>query len=318
MKIVFMGTPDFAVPSLQALHKKGYKIVGVVTQPDRPKGRGQKMSAPPVKEAALQLGLRIYQPVKIKEEGFIKQLEDLQPDLICVVAFGQILPERILNLPPLGCINVHASLLPAYRGAAPIHWSILRGEKKTGITTMLMNAGMDTGDMLLQKEVEITPEMTCGRLHDELKDIGAQLLLDTIELWKAEKLKPIVQDESIATYASLLKREHELLDWQECAEKVNNKIRGLDPWPGAYTVYDNKILKIRGAKIYEAEMADAKVKAGTVMIKVKGEGFVVQTGKGSVLITKVQPFGKKIMTADSFMNGYNLEVGYEFSSCKYG
>ncbi len=315
MKIVFMGTPEFAVPSLQALHKKGYEIIGVVTQPDRPKGRGQKMSATPVKEAALQLGLRIYQPVKIKDESFIKQLEDLQPDLICVVAFGQILSERILNLPPLGCINVHASLLPAYRGAAPIHWSILRGEKKTGITTMLMNAGMDTGDMLLQKDMKITPEMTSGQLHDELKEMGAQLLLDTIELWKKGELKPHVQDENLATYAPLLKREHELIDWREKAEKVNNKIRGLDPWPGAYTLYKNKTLKIREAKIYKVETTKGEVKAGTVTKIVKGEGFVIQTGEGSLLITKVQPFGKKIMTADSFVNGHQLEVGYEFSSC---
>ncbi len=315
MKIVFMGTPEFAVPSLQALHKKGYEIIGVVTQPDRPKGRGQKMSATPVKEAALQLGLRIYQPVKIKDESFIKQLEDLQPDLICVVAFGQILSERILNLPPLGCINVHASLLPAYRGAAPIHWSILRGEKKTGITTMLMNAGMDTGDMLLQKNTKITPEMTSGQLHDELKEMGAQLLLDTIELWKKGELKPHVQDENLATYAPLLKREHELIDWREKAEKVNNKIRGLDPWPGAYTLYKNKTLKIREAKMYQVETTKGEVKAGTVTKIVKGEGFVIQTGEGSLLITKVQPFGKKIMTADSFVNGHQLEVGYEFSSC---
>ncbi|MFZ5753759.1 MAG: methionyl-tRNA formyltransferase [Bacillota bacterium] len=312
MRIVFMGTPEFAVPSLKALYEAGHEIIAVITQPDRPRGRGQKLSLPPVKEAALALGLNIYQPHKIREQGFVEILEDLSPDLIVVVAFGQILPPNILSMPPYGCINVHASLLPAYRGPAPIHWAIMNGEKVTGITTMLMDTGLDTGDMLLKEEVPISPDMTTGELHDLLAQVGAGLLVKTIELWQDKKISPISQNGLAFSYAPLLKREHELIQWEKTAETIFNQIRGLEPWPGAYTMHKGSILKIRGAQIYH--QTEQKAQPGTVLKIVKDRGFVVQTGEGSILVTKVQPFGKQTMAATSFCNGYHLEVGYVFGT----
>lgn len=311
IRLVFMGTPQFAVPSLEALHREGYNLIGVVTQPDRPRGRGQKVSCSPVKEAALGLGLPIFQPEKIRDEGFVEILKGLSPHLIIVVAFGQILPDSILSLPPFGCVNVHASLLPAYRGAAPIHWAILQGEQETGITTMLMDRGLDTGAMLLQEKITISSRMNFGQLHDHLAAMGAKVLLDTIPLWQEGKIKPIPQDDSLANYAPLLKREHEWLDWSRPAGDVHNHIRGLDPWPGASASFGRTQLKIRESRIYREKGQDGV--PGTVLERIKGQGFVVQTGEGSVLITAVQPMGKKTMTGDSFVNGYHLEVGYVFS-----
>ena len=312
MRIVFMGTPEFAVPSLKALNASGHEIIAVITQPDRPRGRGQKLSFSPVKEAALALGLKIFQPHKIREQGFIEILKDLSPELIVVVAFGQILPESILKIPPYGCINVHASLLPAYRGPAPIHWAIMNGEKVTGITTMLMDTGLDTGDMLLKEEVAISPDMTTGELHDLLAQVGAGLLVKTVELWRKKEITPVSQKGMAFSYAPLLKKEHELIHWGKSAETVVNQIRGLEPWPGAYTMYNGGVLKIRGAKIYH--QTEQKAQSGTVLQIVKDDGFVVQAGKGSVLVTKVQPFGKQTMGAASFCHGYHLEVGYVFTT----
>lgn len=317
ISIVFMGTPDFAVPSLRALCNAGFRIEGVVTQPDRPKGRGQKLAASPVKEEALQHNLQVYQPAKIKEESFIEELSRIKPDFIVVVAFGQILPKSILNMPQIGCINVHASLLPAYRGAAPIHWAVINGEKETGVTTMLMDEGLDTGDILLKEKVSIPAEMTSGQLHDLLALKGADLLLKTLEGMKRGVIKPYKQDHSAASYAPLLKRADELIDWANPATKVYNQIRGLEPWPGAYTMLGDKPLKIRGAKIWahdeKAVNADNGVKPGCVTEIVKGQGFVVKTGQQSLLVTKVQPFGKSTMPTDSFINGYNLKRGYIFN-----
>ncbi len=312
MRIAFFGTPDFAVPALYALHQSGYELAAVITQPDRPKGRGQKVSSPPVKEAALNLGLSVYQPVRIKEDSFIEMLTTISPDLIVVVAFGQILPKRILELPLLGCINVHASLLPAYRGAAPIHWAILNGEKETGITTMLMDSGLDTGDMLLRERVVILPEMTTGELHDLLAETGAKLLQKTIELWRQGQIRPESQERRVASYAPLLNREHELIHWGNTAEQINNQIRGLQPWPGAFTYYQGYPLKITKAGLYSPE--GGRTAPGTVLEILKGQGFVVQTGQGSIIINCVQPNGKKIMPADSYVNGYHLEVGYVFGA----
>lgn len=312
LRIIFMGTPQFAVPSLEALHREGYQLCGVVTQPDRPRGRGQKISFSPVKETALALDLLVLQPEKVREAGFAESLQEMRPDLIVVAAFGQILPEQILSMPPLGCVNVHASLLPAYRGAAPIHWAILRGETETGITTMLMDRGLDTGAMLLQEKTTISPEMNYGTLHDRLAALGAKVLLETVPLWKEGKIMPLPQDDSQASYAPLLKREHEWLDWSRRARDVHNQIRGLDPWPGASTSYREAPLKIREAGIYRD--TGAHCAPGTVLQNIKGQGFVVQTGEGSVLVTAVQPVGKKTMTGDSFVNGYHLEVGYVFSA----
>lgn len=312
MRIVFMGTPEFAVPSLKALYEAGHEIIAVITQPDRPRGRGQKLSYSPVKEAALALGLNIYQPQKIREQGFVEILKDLSPDLIVVVAFGQILTPNILSMPPYGCINVHASLLPAYRGPAPIHWAIMNGEKVTGITTMLMDTGLDTGDMLLKEEVSIPSDMTTGELHDLLAQVGAGLLVKTIELWRDKKISPVSQRGLAFSYAPLLTKEHELIHWEKSAETIVNQIRGLEPWPGAYTMYKGSILKIRGAQIYH--QTEQKAQPGTVLKIVKDQGLVVQTGEGSILVTKVQPFGKQTMAAASFCNGYHLEVGYVFGT----
>lgn len=310
LRIVFMGTPDFAVPSLQAIYEEGYDIVTVITQPDRPRGRGQKLAYSPVKEKALELGLDLMQPLKVKDPAVIAELAKLQPDLIIVVAFGQILPKTLLELPKLGCINVHGSLLPAYRGAAPIQRAILNGQKETGITTMLMDVGLDTGDMLLKERVEIAPEMTFGQLHDVLAQTGASVLVDTVRLRKDNKIIPEPQDNALATYAAMLKREDELIHWEDGVEKIHNQVRGLDPWPGAYTLWEGQGLKIRGSIIQN--ISSIGVEPGTVTQFVKGQGFLVQCGQGSLLVTMVQPIGKKVMAADSFANGYRLEVGYVF------
>lgn len=310
-RILFMGTPDFAVNSLKILHQIGCNLVAVVTQPDRPRGRGQKVSASPVKTAALELNLPVLQPQKIKEAGFSEQLRELKPDLIVVVAFGQILPRSILELPALGCINVHASLLPAYRGAAPIHWAILNGEKETGVTTMLMDQGLDTGDMLLKSKVEIAPTMNYGRLHDVLAPKGAELLAETVRLWPSGQLNPTKQDDLLATYAPLLKHEHEKINWNLAARQILNQIRGLDPWPGAYTDYRGSILKIREASVWPGEIPKTATNTpGRVVQIIRNRGFVVQAGDGSLLVSMVQPAGKTVMSAVNFMNGYSLEVDY--------
>ncbi len=309
-RIIFMGTPEFAVPSLLALKKAGHDLLAVVTQPDRPKGRGKKLQASPVKETAVGLGLDIIQPQKVRDEKIVGMLREMEPDVIAVAAFGQILPESILAVPTLGCINVHASLLPQYRGAAPLHWAILNGEKQTGVTTMLMNSGLDTGDILLKREIAITPEMTYGRLHDIISLIGADQLIETIKLYGEGKIVPEKQKEEDASYAPRLLREHERIIWDKTAEEIHNQVRGLDPWPGAYAVCLDKPLKIRGSQVYQEKGSDEK--AGTVLDIIKGKGFIVQTGMGSILITDVQPFGKKNMPATSFVNGYQLEKGYVF------
>lgn len=309
-RILFLGTPQFAVPSLQDLVKGGCQVVGVVTQPDKPRGRGQKVSCSEVKEAALSLGLNVYQPETVKDASFLELLKELKPDLLAVVAYGRILPKSILDFPPLGCINLHASLLPRYRGAAPIQWALLNGESITGATTMLMNEGMDTGDILEKVEIPIPEEMSFGELHDILAERGAGLLLHTVELWQEGRLTPLPQDNCQATYAPMLTREHEKINWNLPARAIHNQIRGLDPWPGAYTLWGDQPLKIRKASVYE-ENSQAQ-EAGTVLKTVKGQGFVVQAKVGSLLVQSVQPYGKKTMPADSFVNGYRLEVGYAF------
>lgn len=311
LRIVFMGTPEFAVPSLQALFAEGYDLAAVITQPDRPKGRGQKLAYSPVKEKALELGLEVLQPAKVKAPEFLANLKELRPDLIIVVAFGQILPKELLELPPLGCINVHGSLLPSYRGAAPLQRAILNGETRTGITTMLMDVGLDTGDMLLVEELNITPEMTFGQLHDLMAEAGARVLVETVRLHSQNKLVKKPQNSQLATYAAMLKREDELIQWSDPAEKIHNQVRGLDPWPGAYTHFAQQPLKIRGSKVFSKDGAAAE--PGTVTQMVKGQGFVVQCGQGSLLVTAVQPLGKKVMAADSFANGYRLAVGNVFT-----
>lgn len=307
MKVVFMGTPDFAVPSLEALYNGKFNILGVVTQPDRPKGRGQKLKPSPVKEKAQELGLEVFQPNKIKEPEFISFLENLKPDFIVVVAFGQILPKAILTIPKFGCINVHASLLPKYRGAAPIHWAVINGEKETGVTTMFMDEGLDTGDMLLKENITITSEMTTGELHDKLALVGGQLLVQTLHKLQKSEIIPEPQDEKKSCYASLLKGEHEIIQWHRDSEDIHNLIRGMNPWPGAYTFYKGLRLKIWRSNLKNAERGST-AQPGSILAK-DIEGFWVQTKDKPLLITQVQPAGKKVMSAKDFFNGYKLELG---------
>ena len=265
MRIIFMGTPEFAVPSLKALIESEDKVIAVVTQPDKPKGRGLEVVPPPTKVLAEKHGISVLQPQKIKTEEFFNELQKFNPDLICVVAYGKLLPKNILDMPPHGCINVHASLLPKYRGAAPINWAIIRGEKVTGITTMKMDVGMDTGDMLLKREVQIDDEDNGETLSEKLSHVGAELLIDTIRLLKKGELQPIPQDHSQATYTPMLEKEHGKIDWEKPAEEIRNLIRGTLPWPGAYTTLDGKLLKI-----YRAGVSDG----------VGGPGEVIKSDSG--------------------------------------
>ena len=302
-----MGTPEFAVPSLRALIEVGENVVAIVTQPDKPRGRGKKLTPPPVREAALKHNIPVFQPEKIKDEPFITAISNFSPDVIAVVAYGKILPKAILDIPPKGCINVHASILPKYRGAAPINWAIINGEKETGITTMLLDEGMDTGDMLLTEKVEIRDDDTASSLHDRLKYIGADLLIKTIKGIKSETIRPIPQDDSQATYAPMLKKEDGRIDWTMKAEEIKNLIRGFFPWPGAYTRWDGKQIKIFKAEVE----AGGKEEPGTV-INISTEGIFVATGKGILLIKELQPESKNKMTASEFVKGYRIVTGQIF------
>lgn len=307
MRIVFMGTPDFAVGSLQALAEAGkYEIVSVITQPDRPKGRGRQMLMTPVKEYALSQGYEVHQPQRVKTPEFVAQLREMNPDLIVVAAFGQLLSQEILSMPKYGCINVHASLLPKYRGAAPIHYAIMQGEKESGVTIMQMDIGMDTGDMIKKVVVPIDENMTMGELHDELKVKGAELLLEVIDDIDAGKAMPEKQNEAEATYASLLKRDMERIDWSKAAADIHNLIRGFNPAPGAFTkLPDGKNLKIWGSRLTDKT---ATAEAGTVVEATK-HSFFVACGDGVLEIIEVQPESKKRMAAQVFINGRGVQVG---------
>jgi len=308
LRIIFMGTPEFAVPSLNALIDSGEDVVAIVTQPDKPKGRGKKITLPPVRKTALTHNIPVFQPDKIKDESFITAIKKLCPDIIVVVAYGNILPKAILNIPSKGCINVHASLLPKYRGAAPVNWAIINGETETGITTMLMDEGMDTGDMLLTEKVEIKNDDTASSLHDRLKYIGANLLLKTINGIKSETIKPIPQDNLQATYAPMLKKEDGRIDWTMKAGEIQNLTRGLNPWPGAYTRWNGKQIKI-----FKAEVGtEVKEEPGTV-INVSTEGIIVATGRGILLIKELQTENKNRMQASEFIKGYRIVKGQIFN-----
>jgi len=306
LRVVFMGTPDFAVACLDMLVAKQYDVVAVVTQPDRPKGRGQKLGQSPVKEAALAYNLPVLQPNKVKEADFQTQLSLLKPDLIVVVAFGQLLPKTMLELPPLGCINVHASLLPAYRGAAPIHWAVVNGEQVTGVTTMYMDVGMDTGDMILKAEVPIAEDATTGMVHDALKEAGAIILGETIELITSNKVPRKVQQHECATYAPMLKREVEAIDWKKTSSHINNLVRGLNPWPGAYCCYQDKILKMWQTRVHDSEGVGGM--PGTI-VEITTDGFMIATGQGVLEVLEVQPASKRRMSAKEFVRGYGILVG---------
>ena len=307
MRIVFMGTPDFAVGSLAALAECGkYEIVGVVTQPDRPKGRGNKMLMTPVKEYAISKGYEVYQPQKVKTPEFVQILRDMQPDLIVVAAFGQFLSQEILSMPKYGCINVHASLLPKYRGAAPIQYAIIKGESESGVTIMQMDIGMDTGAMLDKVVVPIGANTTMGELHDELKVKGAELLLTVIEKIEAGTVVAEPQNNDEATYATLLDRSMERIDWTKSAQEVHNLIRGFNPAPSTFTKLPNG----KSLKIWCSRMTDKNTTAvpGTV-IELSKHSFFVACGSGVLEITEVQPESKKRMPAQVFINGRGVQVG---------
>ncbi|WP_303710563.1 methionyl-tRNA formyltransferase [Phascolarctobacterium succinatutens] len=307
MRIVFMGTPDFAVGSLQALCESGkHEILAVVTQPDRPKGRGNKLLQTPVKEYALEQGLTVYQPQKVKTPEFVELLHELQPELIVVAAFGQFLSKEILELPKYGCINVHASLLPKYRGAAPIQYAIIKGEKESGVTIMQMDIGMDTGAMLDKVVVPIAENTTMGELHDALREQGAALLLQVIDKIATGTAVAEPQDDAQATYATLLDRSMEHIDWSKTAQEVHNLIRGFNPAPSTFTKLPNgKSLKIWGSKMTDKSSAAA---AGTV-IETGKHSFFVACGEGVLEITEVQPESKKRMPAQGFLNGRGVQEG---------
>ena len=307
MRIVFMGTPDFAVGSLKALCECGkHEIVGVITQPDRPKGRGNKMLMTPVKEYALEQGYEVYQPEKVKTPEFVQILRSMQPELVVVAAFGQFLSQEILNMPNYGCINVHASLLPKYRGAAPIQYAIIKGEKESGVTIMQMDIGMDTGAMLDKVVVPIGENTTMGELHDELKEKGAQLLLEVIEKIEAGTAVAEPQNNDEATYATLLDRSMERIDWTKPAQDVHNLIRGFNPAPSTFTTLPNG----KNLKLWCSRMTDktADAKPGTV-VEISKRSFFVACGSGVLEITELQPESKKRMPAQVFINGRGVQLG---------
>lgn len=305
MKAIFMGTPEFAIPSFEALYESDFEIALVVTQPDRPKGRGKKLSSPPVKLVALEHDIEVFQPERIKDSEAIEKIKQVKPDLIIVVAFGQILPKEILELPKYGCINVHASLLPKYRGAAPINFAIINGEKKTGVTTMYMEEGLDTGDMLLKNEVEITPEDTASTLHDKLAIAGKKTLADTLKAIINTELVPEKQDDSISSYAPIMTKELGKINWDRSAEAISNLVRGTDPWPSAYTLYDNSALKLFAPVVLDKQ---SKEKPGTI-IAVSSEGIDIASADYIVRIKEIQISGKKRMPVGEFLKGNVLEIG---------
>lgn len=295
-----MGTPDFSVPVLQRILQEGYEVIAVVTQPDRPVGRKKVLTPPPVKVEAEKHGIPVFQPEKIREQEELAKIIALQPDLIVTAAFGQILPNELLEAPEFGCINVHASLLPELRGGAPIHYSILQGKEKTGITIMYMAEKLDAGDILTQAEVVIEEEDNVGTLHDKLSEVGAGLLAETMpKLFKGE-LTPIKQDEEKATFASNIKRSDEKINWNRTGEEIYNHVRGLNPWPVAYTILEGSVLKVWQATKVSANKID---EPGTIL-KVETEGFIVATGnETAIFIKELQPAGKKRMLAKDYLRG---------------
>lgn len=312
MRVVFMGTPHFAVPVLEAIVDAGYQVVGVVTRPDRPKGRGWKIHPSPVKEAAVGRGLAVFQPPRLSEPEFLAELDNLLPDVIVVAAYGQILPPAVLHLPKHGCINVHASLLPKYRGAAPIHRAIINGEKETGITTMFMDEGLDTGDILLQEALPITDEDTAGTLHDRLARLGAGMLVKTLDLLAAGMCPRRPQEHALATYAPPLAREDELIAWNAGARAVFNQVRGLNPRPGAATFWDGRVLKIWRAEVAQEESLLAGTLPGQVRAASPGEGLLVQANPGLVRVTELQLQGGRRLSAQDFLRGHPIAVGTIF------
>lgn len=304
MRVVFMGTPEFAVPTLEALLEV-HEVVGVFTQPDKPKGRGKAMAFPPVKEKALEHNIPVYQPVKVREKSVVEEIRKMNPDAIVVVAFGQILPECILNIPKYGCINVHASLLPKYRGAAPMQWSIIDGEEETGITTMYMAKGLDTGDMILKEVVKLDPKETGETLHDKLSVLGGPLIIETLKQLEAGTAPRTPQDDSLSCYASMLTKELGCIDWNKDAASIERLIRGLNSWPSAYTLWNGKTMKIWDSDVVAYAGSEEN---GTVVAKDK-HSFTVKCGENALKILELQLQGKKRMNTQAFLVGNQMEIG---------
>lgn len=305
-----MGTPEFAVPSLEALLSSGDQVVGVVCQPDRPKGRGHQLVAPPVKLVAERAGIPVLQPLKIRTPEFLQSLSSWQPDVIAVAAYGRILHAPILQLPPMGCVNVHGSLLPRYRGAAPVQWAVINGETETGITTMLMDEGMDTGAMLLQEKLEILPEDTAGTLAPRLAALGGRLLIDTLTQLKGGTLVPTKQDDQQATMAPLLKKEDGLINWTLSATSLTNRVRGLSPWPGAYTFLGDERWNIWKVVTQVSATTDTP---GTI-VAVHKQSILVATGEGLLDIREIQTANSKRMAVSQFLAGHRVVVGRQLGS----
>lgn len=302
-RIIFMGTPDFACPTLQKLIDLNENLLAVVTQPDRPKGRGQKLMPPPVKELAVKHGIPVHQPLKVRNPDFVELVRELKPDAIVVVAFGQILPKALLDIPPHGCINVHASLLPRYRGAAPLNWCIINGETETGATTMLMDPGLDTGPMLLQQKTPIDENEDILSLHDRMAALGAELLAETLDRLKAGDITPLPQSDDNTCYASMLKKEDGLIDWQKDARAIHDQVRGMSVWPGAYTYLGEQMLKI-----FSTSTGSGSGAPGTVLKASKGQ-LEVACRSGSLLIRELQLSGKKRLDTGSFLAGFPIAEG---------
>jgi len=303
LRIVFMGTPEFAVASLRALLENGFSVAAVVTQPDRPKGRGKRPAPPPVKVFAARHGLPILQPENLKDPAVIGLIRDLAPEVVVVVAYGRILPPALLAVPPLGCINVHASLLPKYRGAAPIQRAIMAGETETGVTTMFMDEGLDTGDMLLQVRVPIGPDDNAGRIHDLLAEEGARLLVRTLQRLADGYAFRVPQDHSRATYAPPLTLQDEIIDWRRTAQEIHNQVRGLDPWPGARTTWAGRVMKIWRTAL-PAGGDRGREPPGLVAVAGPSQELMVATGDGWLIIRELQPAGGRRMDARSFLRGH--------------
>ena len=304
MRIIFMGTPEFAAPAIDSLIAAGHEIAAVFSQPDKPKGRGYAMTPPPVKVKALEHGVPVYQPTSMRDGEALKIFHAIKPDVGVVIAYGKILPQEILDSPKYGCINVHASLLPKYRGAAPIQWSVIDGEPKTGVTTMQMDAGLDTGDMLLRSETEIQPDETAGELHDRLSAMGAELIVRTLDALAKGELRPEKQDDSQSCYAKMLTKELCAVDWSRSAREIHNRIRGLSPWPVATAVLEGKKLKIHRSAVSDMEAPEAE--CGEI---ISLDPLTVKCGSGAVELLEIQAEGKKRMFSADYLRGHKIDLG---------